>query len=155
MFVRSRPVARRHGVDQPRNPWFDGPEYITQCPIRPGANFTYRIFFSEEEGTLWWHAHSDFDGATVHGAIVIHPKRHHHHPYPKPHGEIPVILGEWWNEDVEKLLEEAKRTGGDFKLSEANTINVPRPIVGELEHCRDLACTPSFIVKDGKAPMLK
>jgi laccase len=39
-------------VDQPRNPWFDGPEYITQCPIRPGANFTYRIVFSEEEGTL-------------------------------------------------------------------------------------------------------
>jgi laccase len=38
-------------VDQPRNPWFDGPEYITQCPIRPGANFTYRIVLSEEEGT--------------------------------------------------------------------------------------------------------
>ena len=22
-----------HGVDQPRNPWSDWPEYITQCPI--------------------------------------------------------------------------------------------------------------------------
>jgi laccase len=58
----------------------------------------------------------------VHGAIVIHPKRHHH-PYRKPHGEIPVILGEWWNEDVENLLEQAKRTGGDFKPSEDNNIN--------------------------------
>nr|CAB3450231.1 unnamed protein product [Digitaria exilis] len=112
-----------HGVDQPRNPWFDGPEYITQCPIAPGSNFTYRIIFSGEEGTLWWHAHSDFDRATVHGAIVVHPKLGSSFPYPKPHKEIPVILGEWWNVDVEKLLEETKRTGGDFNISDANTIN--------------------------------
>ena len=82
-----------HGVDQPRNPWFDGPEYITQCPIQPGANFTYRIIFSEEEGTVWWHAHSDFDRATVHGAIVVHPKRGSAYPYTKPHKEMPIILG--------------------------------------------------------------
>ncbi|KAF8775718.1 hypothetical protein HU200_004296 [Digitaria exilis] len=112
-----------HGVDQPRNPWFDGPEYITQCPIAPGSNFTYRIIFSGEEGTIWWHAHSDFDRATVHGAIVVHPELGSSFPYPKPHKEIPIILGEWWNMDVEKLLEETKRTGGDFKISDANTIN--------------------------------
>ena len=82
-----------HGVDQPRNPWFDGPEYITQCPIQPGANFTYRIIFSEEEGTVWWHAHSDFDRATVHGAIVVHPKRGSAYPYTKPYKEMPIILG--------------------------------------------------------------
>ncbi|XP_022684582.1 laccase-21 [Setaria italica] len=111
-----------HGVDQPRNPWFDGPEYITQCPIQPGANFTYRIIFSEEEGTLWWHAHSDYDRATVHGAIVIHPKRGSAYPYLKPHKEIPIILGEWWNADAEKLFEETKR-GGDVNISDANTIN--------------------------------
>ncbi|KAK7857171.1 laccase-14, partial [Quercus suber] len=49
-----------HGVKQPRNPWSDGPEYITQCPIAPGSNFTYKIIFSTEDGTLWWHAHSDW-----------------------------------------------------------------------------------------------
>lgn len=83
-----------HGVDQPRNPWSDGPAYITQCPIQPGNTFTYRIIFSEEEGTLWWHAHSDFDRATVHGAIVIHPRRGAAYPFRKPHREIPIILGE-------------------------------------------------------------
>ncbi|RCV08372.1 hypothetical protein SETIT_1G320600v2 [Setaria italica] len=97
------------------------PEYITQCPIQPGANFTYRTIFSEE-GTLWWHAHSDFDRATVHGAIVIHPKRGSAYPYTKPHKEIPIILGEWWNVDVGKLFEET-RTGGDANISDANTIN--------------------------------
>jgi laccase len=84
---------RRHGVDQPRNPWSDGPEFITQCPIRPGGNFTYQVILFEEEGTLWWHAHSDFDRATVHGAIVIHPKRGTTFPFRKPDKEIPVILG--------------------------------------------------------------
>ncbi|KAF7080364.1 hypothetical protein CFC21_084459 [Triticum aestivum] len=112
-----------HGVDQPRNPWSDGPEYITQCPIQPSANFTYTVILSEEEGTLWWHAHSDFDRTTVHGAIVIHPKKGTTFPFKKPHKEIPVILGEWWNADVNRLLQEAKRTGGEVNISDANTIN--------------------------------
>ncbi|KAG8072408.1 hypothetical protein GUJ93_ZPchr0006g43150 [Zizania palustris] len=112
-----------HGVDQPRNPWSDGPEYITQCPIRPGGNFTYQVILSVEEGTLWWHAHSDFDRLTVHGAIVIYPRSGATFPFKKPDNEIPIILGEWWNEDVNQLLEEVKRTGEDVKPSDANTIN--------------------------------
>ncbi|XP_006649051.2 putative laccase-9 [Oryza brachyantha] len=112
-----------HGVDQPQNPWSDGPEFITQCPIRPGGNFSYQVILSKEEGTLWWHAHSDFDRATVLGAIVIHPKRGTTFPFKRPDKEIPVILGEWWNRDVEDVLEEAKRTGGDVVPSDANTIN--------------------------------
>ncbi|CAI0375794.1 unnamed protein product, partial [Linum tenue] len=49
-----------HGVLQPRNPWTDGPVYITQCPIQPGRKFNQRVEFSTEEGTLWWHAHSEW-----------------------------------------------------------------------------------------------
>jgi len=49
--------------------------------------------FFEEEGTVWWHAHSDFDRATVHGAIVVHPKRGSAYSYTKPHKEMPIILG--------------------------------------------------------------
>jgi laccase len=140
-----------HGVDQPRNPWFDGPEFITQCPIRPGANFTYTIILSGEEGTLWWHAHSDFDRATVHGAIVVHPKLGSTYPYPKPHKEIPVILGEWWNVDVEQLLEETKRTGSDVNVSDANTIN-GQP--GDLFPCSRNG-TFRAVVEHGKTYLLR
>ncbi|RVW45349.1 Laccase-14 [Vitis vinifera] len=49
-----------HGVTMPRYPWTDGPEYITQCPIRPGSKFTQKIILSTEEGTLWWHAHREW-----------------------------------------------------------------------------------------------
>lgn len=82
-----------HGVKQPRNPWSDGPEYVTQCPIKPGANFSYEIIFSVEEGTIWWHAHSDWTRATVHGPIVVYPKIGTNYPFPKPDAEFPIVLG--------------------------------------------------------------
>lgn len=86
-------VVHRHGVHQPRNPWSDGPEYITQCPIEPGSNFTYEVIFSDEEGTLWWHAHSDWTRSSVHGAIVVMPLNETGFPFPEPDGEEIIILG--------------------------------------------------------------
>lgn len=80
-------------MKQPRNPWSDGPEYITQCPIQPGATFNQKIIFTTEEGTLWWHAHSDWLRATVHGSIEIFPMKGTTYPFPKPHREFPIILG--------------------------------------------------------------
>ena len=84
----------RHGVKQTRNPWSDGPDHITQCRIQPGTNFTYKVIFGEDqEGTLWWHAHSDWTRATVHGAIVILPTQGTTYPFPKPDGEHLLVLG--------------------------------------------------------------
>ncbi|OWM65763.1 hypothetical protein CDL15_Pgr015187 [Punica granatum] len=82
-----------HGVKQPKNSWSDGPVFVTQCPIQPGANFTYEVIFSDEEGTLWWHAHSDWTRVTVHGAIVILPEEGTTYPFPEPDGEEVIVLG--------------------------------------------------------------
>lgn len=82
-----------HGVKQPRYPWSDGPEYITQCPIRPGSVFHQSIVTSDEVGTLWWHAHNDWSRATVHGQLIVRPNRTNDYPFPTPDGEIPIILG--------------------------------------------------------------
>ncbi|KAL8171454.1 hypothetical protein V2J09_023258 [Rumex salicifolius] len=112
-----------HGVKQPRNPWSDGPEYITQCPIPPGGKFRQKVIFSMEEGTLWWHAHSNWTRATVHGAIVVAPKKGHNYPFNKPHQEFPVILGEWWNMDIQQLYYTFLASGGDPNVSNAFTIN--------------------------------
>ncbi|XP_062022140.1 laccase-15-like [Rosa rugosa] len=112
-----------HGVSQPRNPWSDGPEYITQCPIQPGGSFKQKIIFSTEEGTIWWHAHSDWSRATVHGAIYVYPKPGTSYPFPKPHDEVPIILGEWWKQDVMEVLTEFVRTGDTPITSDAYTIN--------------------------------
>jgi len=112
-----------HGVKQPRNPWTDGPEYITQCPIQPGKKFRQKLIFSEEEGTLWWHAHSDWTRATVHGAIIIYPKINSSYTFIKPYKEIPIIFAEWWKSDVNEVLREFLQSGGGPNSSDAITIN--------------------------------
>ncbi|KAM0018453.1 putative laccase [Helianthus debilis subsp. tardiflorus] len=112
-----------HGVKQPRNPWSDGPEYITQCPIQPGDSFNYKVIFSMEVGTLWWHAHSDWSRATVHGAIVVHPQPGTYSPFPEPYEEVPIIFGEWWKKDVMEVLQEFVASGGAPRDSDAYTIN--------------------------------
>ncbi|KAH0976484.1 hypothetical protein GBA52_026203 [Prunus armeniaca] len=112
-----------HGIKQPRNPWFDGPEYVTQCPIQPGTNFTYQILLSSEEGTLFWHAHSDWSRATVHGAFVILPANGTSYPFPKPDGEQVILFASWYKEDVMTLLDETLESGGLTTSSDSYTIN--------------------------------
>ncbi|KAL4271924.1 hypothetical protein GQ457_13G022820 [Hibiscus cannabinus] len=114
-----------HGVKQPRNPWSDGSAYITQCPIDPGRNFTYEVMFSEEEGTLWWHANSNTDWTrnTVHGAIIVYPPHGSSYPFPTPQGEQILIFGTWFTYDVNKVIREILRTGKDVPISDAYIIN--------------------------------
>ncbi|XP_027359490.1 laccase-15-like [Abrus precatorius] len=112
-----------HGVKQPRNPWSDGPEYITQCPIQPGGKFRQKIIFSIEEGTIWWHAHSAWARATVHGPIFVYPRKGTSYPFPKPDEEVPIVFGEWWKSEIKDVYDEFLRTGGAPNNSDANTIN--------------------------------
>ncbi|KAK7844864.1 laccase-14 [Quercus suber] len=112
-----------HGVHQPGNPWSDGPEYITQCPIEPGSNFTYEIIFSDEEGTLWWHAHSDWTRAGVHGAIVVLPNEETGFPFPEPDGEEILVLGSWYVGNVNEEVAEDLENGADTPRSDSYTIN--------------------------------
>ncbi len=61
-----------HGMLMEGTPWMDGPAYITQCPIPPGATFIYR-FKAFPGGTHWYHAHQEsqrLDG--LYGLLVVH-----------------------------------------------------------------------------------
>jgi hypothetical protein len=80
-------------VRQFRTGWADGPEYITQCPIRPGGSYTYRFNITCQEGTLWWHAHSSWLRATVYGALIIYPSLGTSYPFARPDRQIPIVLG--------------------------------------------------------------
>ncbi|KAL7176071.1 hypothetical protein ACSBR2_029613 [Camellia fascicularis] len=140
-----------HGVKMPRYPWSDGPEYITQCAIKPGGKFSQKVIFSAEEGTLWWHAHNDWSRATVHGAIIVYPKHGTVYPFPKPYAEVPIVLGEWWKQDVMQVLEEFVRTGGTPNDSDAFTIN-GQP--GDLYPCSKPG-TFKLTVEHGKTYLLR
>ncbi|GMN47810.1 hypothetical protein TIFTF001_016985 [Ficus carica] len=113
-----------HGVFQLLSPWADGPEYVTQCPIRPGHSYTYRFNITGQEGTLWWHAHSSWLRATVHGALVIYPRRgRSFYPFPKPEKDIPIVFEEWWNRNVVDVEKEGFAHGGVPNRSDALAIN--------------------------------
>ncbi|CAA2986595.1 laccase-3-like [Olea europaea subsp. europaea] len=134
-----------------RTPWADGPEYVTQCPIRPGATYTYRFTIEDQEGTLWWHAHSRWLRATVYGAIVIFPKFGSSYPFPKPNLEVPIILGEWWNRNIIDVMRQALFTGAAPNVSDAYTIN-GQP--GDLYRCSSKATT-KISVKSGETILLR
>ncbi|TVU32190.1 hypothetical protein EJB05_23912, partial [Eragrostis curvula] len=83
-----------HGVKQRLNCWADGVPMVTQRPILPNENFTYRFDVSGQEGTLWWHSHVPGLRATLHGAFIIRPRNGTgSYPFPKPHKEVPIIVG--------------------------------------------------------------
>ncbi|XP_038723917.1 laccase-5-like [Tripterygium wilfordii] len=130
-----------HGVRQIRTAWADGPEFVTQCPIRPGGSYTYRFRIQGQEGTLWWHAHSSWLRATVYGALIIRPKNGTSYPFPKPRRETPLLLGEWWDANPMDVVRESTRTGGSPNISDAYTIN-GQP--GDLYNCssKDTSIVP-------------
>ncbi|KAF7800901.1 laccase-4 [Senna tora] len=120
-----------HGVRQLRTGWADGPAYITQCPIQPGQVYVYNFTLTGQRGTLWWHAHILWLRATVHGALVILPKLGVPYPFPRPHMEQVIVLGEWWKSDTEAIINEALKSGLAPNVSDAHTINGhPGPVQG-------------------------
>jgi laccase len=112
-----------HGIRQKRTAWADGPEFVTQCPVKPGESYKYRFTIEGQEGTLWWHAHSSWLRATVYGALIIHPRGNNSYPFEKPIREVPILLGEWWNANPIDVINEAQRTGAAPNVSDALTIN--------------------------------
>eukprot|EP00253_Pinus_taeda_P000989 PITA_00989 len=140
-----------HGVRQFRTGWSDGPEYITQCPIRPGGSYTYRFTITGQEGTLWWHAHSSWLRATVYGALIISPSPGATYPFTRPHGQVPILLGEWWNRNPIDVVNQATRTGAAPNVSDAFTIN-GQP--GDLYQCSS-SDTIRVSINSGETKLLR
>ncbi|PIA59286.1 hypothetical protein AQUCO_00400288v1 [Aquilegia coerulea] len=144
-----------HGIRQLQTGWADGPAYITQCPIQPGQNYIYNFTITGQRGTLLWHAHILWLRATVYGAIVVLPKRGVPYPFPKPHKEVVMILGEWWNSDVEAVVDEATKSGFAPNVSDAHTIN---GYPGPLASCSSKSSSKggfTLKVKSGETYMLR
>lgn len=114
-----------HGVRQLRTAWADGPAYITQCPIQTNQSYVHRFQIIGQRGTLFWHAHDSWLRATVHGAFIILKPNKTPFPFRMKHQrEIPpVVLGEWWNVDVEAVITQALDLGAGYNISNALTIN--------------------------------
>ncbi|XP_061349929.1 laccase-4-like isoform X1 [Gastrolobium bilobum] len=141
-----------HGVRQLRTGWADGPAYITQCPIQPGHTYVYNFTITGQRGTLLWHAHVNWLRSTVHGALVILPKRGVPYPFPKPDDELVLVLGEWWKSDTEAIINEALKSGLAPNVSDAHTIN---GLPGTVSNCSSTHEVYNLPVESGKTYLLR
>ncbi|KAG5095091.1 hypothetical protein JHK84_050679 [Glycine max] len=123
-----------HGIRQLQSGWADGPAYVTQCPIQRGQSYVYNYTIVGQRGTLWWHAHISWLRSTLYGPLIILPKLNAQYPFAKPHKEVPIVFGEWWNADPEAVITQALQTGGGPNVSDAYTIN---GLPGPLYNCSD------------------
>ncbi|KAL5764217.1 hypothetical protein ACOSQ2_016811 [Xanthoceras sorbifolium] len=140
-----------HGIRQLRSGWADGPAYITQCPIQTGQSYVYNFTIVGQRGTLWWHAHISWLRSTLYGPIIILPKQGTPYPFVKPHKQVPIIFGEWFNADTEAIISQALQTGGGPNVSDAYTIN---GLPGPLYNC-STKDTFKLKVKPGKTYLLR
>ncbi|KAL1368557.1 hypothetical protein HN51_022701 [Arachis hypogaea] len=139
-----------HGIFQLASQWSDGPEYVTQCPIGPGGSYTYNFTITGQEGTLWWHAHSSFLRANIYGSLIIRPSKGRSYPFSQVHQEVPILLGEWWNDNVEDIGNNASK-GIAPRNSDAYTIN---GLPGDFYNCSQNQ-TYRLNVEQGKRYLLR
>lgn len=126
---------------------------ITQCPVQPRGNYTYRFNVTGQEGSLWWHAHISYLRATVYGALIILPRGGAKaYPFPKPDKEEIVMLGEWWNDNVYDLQQGAFLSGQPARHADAYTIN-GKP--GDFYNCSAPNQTYKFEVRQNKTYLLR
>ncbi|XP_027352183.1 laccase-17-like isoform X2 [Abrus precatorius] len=127
--VQNNITIHWHGIRQLQSGWADGPAYVTQCPIQSGQSYVYNYTIVGQRGTLFWHAHISWLRSTLYGPLIILPNRNAQYPFAKPHKEVPIIFGEWWNADPEAVITQALQTGGGPNVSDAYTINgLPGPL---------------------------
>ncbi|KAG9326772.1 hypothetical protein KVV02_008662 [Mortierella alpina] len=94
-----------HGLTMRGDPWYDGVPGMNQCPIPPGANFTYAFGTDNMVGTHWWHAHFEnqyIDGLV--GAMIIRDPPETNpflHAYDE---ERNVLLSDWYHQPTGPLL---------------------------------------------------
>lgn len=99
-----------HGLRQSQTPWMDGVPSLSQCPIAPGASFTYR-FQAEVYGSSWYHAHysAQNNGGLLGPMVVYGPSSA---DYDLDVG--PVLLTDWYRKDYYTLV--AEYVGTDLSI---------------------------------------
>lgn len=90
-------------------PWrMDGVEHVTQEPIAPQGEFTYR-FKIKQSGTYWYHAHADLqEQQGLYGALIIDPNKPSPYQYDK---DFSIVLSDWSNEDPDSIYKHLKQDG--------------------------------------------
>ncbi|CAK7271601.1 hypothetical protein SEPCBS119000_004690 [Sporothrix epigloea] len=107
-----------HGFLQQGTPWEDGAPAVTQCPIAPGASFTYQ-FQATLYGTSWYHSHysAQYSDGIVGPIVVYGPNEY---SYDIDIG--PVMLSDHYHDDYMVILEKMLAPGGMLEVTSDNNL---------------------------------
>lgn len=116
-----------HGLLQHGTPEMDGVPGVTQYPILPGGNFTYRFSVGDQYGFYWYHSHfrAYYDDA-IRGPLLIHPASNRSRPFEKLAGDnsadlanilqaensaTNILLNDWTHETSDTIYRRYIETG--------------------------------------------
>ncbi|KAF8907135.1 putative laccase 1d precursor [Mucidula mucida] len=88
-----------HGFFQAKTSAMDGPAFVNQCPIAPGADFTYAFDTAGQTGSYWYHSHLSTqycDG--LRGAFIVYdPDDPLAHLYDVDDESTIITLADWYH----------------------------------------------------------
>ncbi|KAG9454860.1 hypothetical protein H6P81_007764 [Aristolochia fimbriata] len=134
------------GIQHRKNSWMDGMPG-TNCPILPGANFTYHYQVKDQIGSYFYfpstgmhRAGGGFGGLRVNSRLLIPV------PYPDPEDVYTVLIGDWYNKD-HKTLQRILDMGRTLARPNGVLINGESHRAGEAD---DGSRKPLFTMKPDK-----
>ncbi|XP_074657371.1 uncharacterized protein LOC141910578 [Tubulanus polymorphus] len=97
-----------HGIHQIDTPWMDGTAFVTQCPILPGQEFTYRFIAGPGGTHMYYSSIGDQRSVGLYGAFVVKSNSTTNHNAAaesgEPEREHVVVLSDWSHYTTDKEL---------------------------------------------------
>lgn len=104
----------RNGIQQTLNSWQDGVSG-TNCPIRPGMNWTNVFQTKDQIGSFFYFPSINFQKAAGgFGPIRVNNRNVIAVPFPKPEAEFDLLIGDRYYDNYKVT---------DFKIHEKNNNN--------------------------------
>ncbi|MCI3936051.1 multicopper oxidase domain-containing protein [Chryseobacterium aahli] len=107
-----------HGVILPNE--HDGVPYLTTKPVEPGETHLYKFRVSQN-GTYWYHSHKGLQEQIGMNGILVFNKREGE-PKTEYTKEIPVLLGEWSDEDPMQIARRLHMANTDWYAIKKNAV---------------------------------
>ncbi|WP_027372433.1 multicopper oxidase domain-containing protein [Chryseobacterium sp. UNC8MFCol] len=107
-----------HGVILPNE--HDGVPYLTTKPVKPGETHLYKFKISQN-GTYWYHSHEALQEQIGMNGILVFKKREGE-PKTEYNAEIPVLLGDWSDDDPMQIARRLHMANTDWYAVKKNAV---------------------------------
>ncbi|XP_060675790.1 monocopper oxidase-like protein SKU5 [Ziziphus jujuba] len=111
-----------NGIQQRLNSWQDGVSG-TNCPIKPGTNWTYVFQTKDQIGSFFYFPSINFQKAAGgYGPIRVNNRVVIDVPFPKPEAEFDLLIGDWYFSSYKWIRSAVQNNSITAYYSPPNTI---------------------------------